>query len=870
MLSATEMTALDIWNHLQRDHKHHKPGDYFIKLPQADLCRADRSDRSVLVWEICQRLPAYVNERGIVMATAVRQMTDDLYTWAKEHKPSPPRRGSHQRRVEAILASLNALPGLTILLPTQAVLMPRPSHAPTSADEAQGLAAMLVVDQHLDTWRQQSQHRDRWLLTLAVRLSCRLGMGQEVLLGTLAMLGMRHVDAANRQIRLPSQLMDDREANVAPPGEDTAVQRGQKHRARNPLPEDPAYQPMGYYTLTLPRAVMDPLRHLLHEAEGNQRGWLALESAAREVPTLKTRQKQLRKRLDHAAKALIREMKAEHPHHRTTLKRLSGWPRVSRSGPLVAQRKGLPSIWLDLLSDYPLPTDSREPIMVGGDRERYAPAGQASRHYPRHDDGDLGFSDGDEDMPTSNDSGCLPQPDDLAVTPPGGYEGMAAPLSIEQTFALRHAVSAFSRKLQTLTSGNKLSGQVYRAPLQQLRHESIEQLTDVAGNTDSFGHWLVAFACSRLVTEGDKISSVRTFLSRLMPPPLLLNDAIADVPSWDQDTVDELCDEAQSYKRWGHNTRQHFLRTMGMFVRFCQDYGILDDVIPPAASEARISTRRTRMVNPVQMDQAWRSLVGHQNPSQTNTQFALTLALGYYAGLRASEVCQLTLRDIRIEYPDHNSEWSALHGIFARGRDSPAQTGAESMAECWIYIRHGKTPAARRRLPLHLLAPPEVTKCLAQWWEIRRDVAPTYPLKDIGLFGPLFSPQAYSRQGLIDPLLSWLRLRWGSGVDFHGLRHCAASWWQLRLHAAQHAAFRDALHYRFHWMFQPAALDNFLTYLCGAEGEEAMERGTLIGQLAKLIGHRHVHTLLHTYNHSLGLIHSHALNRTWSKRKAAT
>ena len=862
---ATEMTALDIWNNLQRDQNQQQSIRSVDQTPEENLCKADRLGREEITWEICKKLPTYINEQGIVKATAVKKMMGEIHEWAKQNTPAPPKRHNIDRWVKAILSSLNALPGLTIMLPTEPVIMPRPSHAPSSVEEVQGLRAMLLIDKYIDQWRQNSRHRDRWLLTLAVRMSCRLGMGQEVVLGTLSMLGTRHIEISNRKIRLPAQLIDEGIVNQADPRSDSS-QRKFKHKEQKSIQLDPAYQPMGYYTLTLPRGVLDPLRHLLHEASGNKKEWLALESPAKDVPTLKTRQTQLRKRLDAATKAMIKDMKDQQPEHQTTLAYVSGWSRLVKSGPLVAHRKGIPSVWLDILSRYPLPTDSREPIILGSDFGRYAPSGQASRHHKPEDNGSDGLDD-DLYSPTSSGTSSLPQPDDLSVTLPGGYEGVTDPLSIDQSYALRHTVKAFSRALQTLTTGRRLSGKVYREPLHQLRHEFIEKLTNITGTEDSFGHWVVSFACSRLVKDGDTISSVKTYLSRLMPDPLLLNDAIVDVPSWDQDTVDELCDEAQSFHRWGYNTRQHFMRTMGMFVHFCQDYGILDDVTPPSSSEARLTTRRTRIINPVQMDQAWRSLVGHSHPSQANIQFSLALALGYYGGLRASEVCQLTLRDVRVEHRDKDSEFSEFHHHFSHGRSTSNETESLDIIECWIYIRYGKTPAARRRIPLHVLAPPEVIILMENWWKSRRDVAPAYSLKDIGFFGPLFSPQAYSRQGLIDPLLSWLRVRWGDGVDFHGLRHSAASWWQVRLHAAQHDDFRDSLHYRFHWMLDPQSLDRFLTYLCGPEGDESIEKGTLIGQLAKLIGHRHVNTLLKTYSHSLGLIHSHVLNTTWSRRK---
>lgn len=294
--------------------------------------------------------------------------------------------------------------------------------------------------------------------------------------------------------------------------------------------------------------------------------------------------------------------------------------------------------------------------------------------------------------------------------------------------------------------------------------------------------------------------------------------------------------------------------------------GILDDSITsqtPSIPDT-VSTLRTPIPNPALMDQAWCHLLGDtDHPSQTHQQMAIALALGYYAGLRASEVCQLTLADIRIE-ASSAADWESLYQHYGHrySEDDPFPFGTQ----CWVYIRRGKTSSARRRVPLHVLAPPAVVAQMQQWWSIRRTVASSEPYHRIALFGPLFSPKGYTRQGLIDPLIAWLRTQWGNAVDFHTLRHAAVSWLQLRLHAAQYPDFCNRLAHRHHWMFSQASLQPLYRYLCGPEGADAELRGSQVAQIAKIIGHRHTGTLTHTYSHTLPLIHGDVLYRVWSNK----
>ena len=63
--------------------------------------------------------------------------------------------------------------------------------------------------------------------------------------------------------------------------------------------------------------------------------------------------------------------------------------------------------------------------------------------------------------------------------------------------------------------------------------------------------------------------------------------------------------------------------------------------------------------------------------------------------------------------------------------------------ECRVYIHAGKTPSARRVLPLHLLTFFGDIELLAAWWVDRRRCFPSTALSDIALFGPNESCQAF-------------------------------------------------------------------------------------------------------------------------------
>jgi integrase len=245
---------------------------------------------------------------------------------------------------------------------------------------------------------------------------------------------------------------------------------------------------------------------------------------------------------------------------------------------------------------------------------------------------------------------------------------------------------------------------------------------------------------------------------------------------------------------------------------------------------------RTSIVTPHEFDYVWRVLHDSEaNP--ISMQWGVALTLGYYGGLRASEVLGLTLQDIYC-----------------------------ACGELWVLIRDGKTQAARRDIPLHWLAPPECVDQVERWRQRRRSSVGALRPQSVGLFGPEREPNPYDRHALITPLLDWLRPILGAGVDFHLLRHSTVSWLLLRLHAARHPGFRDRLHHRASWMFGDEALGSVLQLVSDPELAASGSEGNDLRYLAKLIGHRDVGTLLMHYSHTLGPIHDDHLAKAWGGR----
>lgn len=366
-----------------------------------------------------------------------------------------------------------------------------------------------------------------------------------------------------------------------------------------------------------------------------------------------------------------------------------------------------------------------------------------------------------------------------------------------------------------------------------------QRLEALMGHRGSYPQWLLHYCYYKLRSAGDVVESVSNEVSLLTPITILLVEAALDMSDWDDETVIELQIAAASGGKWSRKSRRNFISSLRTFMRFCQAHGQLDGVALPRQDNSPLSpsTLRTRIVTPDHFQTVWTKLTLDVPSGDPRQMVALTIALGFYGGLRASEILSLTLNDVVVA------------------------TDQTRHPSCWIEILGGKSYAARRRVALHVMAPPPVIDVMRQWVKERRMGFPDHRLSDVALFGPPESADAYTHHSLIKPVIAYLREQLGNDIDFHGLRHAAVSWTLLRLHAAQFPVFVNHLFHRNHWMFAPHVLDDTLSFFCGAEGRDTLTRGTLWLQVAKWIGHRDPATMLEHYAHVLGLIHGHVLTQ---------
>ncbi|QJQ99329.1 hypothetical protein [Halomonas sp. PGE1] len=727
-----------------------------------------------------------------------------------EHRKAtgnPIRHTIARKRINRILAQMNTLPDISAVLIPEPVQTHRPTALPTSSRLLTSAMEMKELDRSLLSWCRATSTGDAWLLVMAIRLMTRLGMSERVMLGTLSQLTLQHIDKPNRTLAIPSS------ADAAGPDD-------------------------GHYRIALPDSLWVPLRAIM--TRGKHRSsdaWLfAPDDKALTLP-LKKRPHELRKRVKMAARQLLKDPQLM---SRRVTAHIQRWSQLTQPCRHVAVISGIPPLWSTLLRDYPLPTCTPTPLRLGQHNAHHYSPGNLKGRLPdrqrRHRPPLLLERDSEVDnLPPGADtaqfSATIP-----ATRPAGVHRIDTDHLPLDWRRRVKNILQQFLSETGRL-SKKSVKAKKHDIDMQSLLIKYENQLENLLGFAGHYPSWLLHFLYHQLRTEGNTISTAKTYLSRLTPITLLLHDAVLDLNDWDDEVVMELEIAAREGSHWSESTLDAFRGSMRGFIRFCKQHGLLEEVtLPKRTNSLTPSVLRTRIITPDHMHIIWEELTNEISDGSSNQMKALVIALGFYGGMRASEIESLTLSDIQICSANEN------------GR-----------SRCWVDILDGKTAAARRRIALHIMAPLAVISGLRGWIGKRKQSCSDTALPDIALFGPRHSPDAYRRRHLITLAIEELRYRLGEDIDFHSLRHAAVSWALLRLHAAKHPGFADTLQHRHHWMFQPETLQDTLEYFCGAEGTDTLARGTVLLHVAKWIGHRDPTTLLENYAHTLGLIHGDIL-----------
>jgi integrase len=246
-----------------------------------------------------------------------------------------------------------------------------------------------------------------------------------------------------------------------------------------------------------------------------------------------------------------------------------------------------------------------------------------------------------------------------------------------------------------------------------------------------------------------------------------------------------------------------------------------------------LTKRRNRVLGLAQFDQLQNTLTQSAEPEVALVNTLLTL--GFYGGLRSGEMLALTLDDIEVCGP-----------------------------EIYVWIRRGKTPAARRKIPLHLIAPPRVCQQFLEYLDTRRAVARQYKAKPkkVAFIGPTGCVEGFAREEIVPAVIGLLRYYVGQDYEMHSLRHGFGTWLMLRAYALKYPELKGQLLEQQHVVFSGEGEKRFTQLFTWSEDQPLrQDRIDLFIHIRKIMGHSHISVLLQNYMHGFGVIHQFLMRR---------
>lgn len=347
------------------------------------------------------------------------------------------------------------------------------------------------------------------------------------------------------------------------------------------------------------------------------------------------------------------------------------------------------------------------------------------------------------------------------------------------------------------------------------------------------------------------IPTAREYLTSVVRNGLLDLDNAFDLSEWSPSDIEiasaALCERKRGKidprlrkrsNELADNTLQKRQIVFKSFLKFSCHQDFIDSkyLDLSVSSDYRISIKRNDLLSLHEFDQLLYSL--KRSVSEINTIASIVAILAFYGGLRSGEIRRLTLNDIMI-----------------------------NRTEVWILIRHGKSAAARRKIPLHSLAPPDVTDRIKHYFSERQTMAiQQQPQKrnqsvsflrepnKVAFLGPAGSTLGISKSDL-SKVIGVLRFYACVDLDIHTLRHSFATWLCIRAVLLQYPAGLTLLKEEGHLLFSPEAKQRFLTLFQLSKGS-VLKPGNidLFIHCRKMIGHSHISVTVEHYLHAFGLL----------------
>lgn len=361
-----------------------------------------------------------------------------------------------------------------------------------------------------------------------------------------------------------------------------------------------------------------------------------------------------------------------------------------------------------------------------------------------------------------------------------------------------------------------------------------------------------------LIDEGNTYDTCMKEISSIFEGGFLIYPASSDLRNWDEEDLEILINEyilsRQNRNKLQDSTKDQILETLRRVLLYARNkLKLFENLNIPNNPHSKITTtKRNHPLGAKEFDCFINSL-------HNSITLKVIYYLAFYAGLRSGEIAALTLGDLVCEN-DH---------------------------ELWIYVKEGKTPSARRAIPLHLLAAPNVIqeivaysteiKQAAHLYKSRLDSTSKskfrinntkfiqevfYSLKSEQLVYSADLANGKKPASMIMMALAKLHEIIGTGADLHLLRHSFASNLFLRWYCTKHPELIPNLTDEGHWLYTTSGLDQLKKFF-GRSGNE--EKNTDMIHMIKLMGHKSTDTFFEVYVHSFEAVAQHELMRINSK-----
>jgi len=331
-----------------------------------------------------------------------------------------------------------------------------------------------------------------------------------------------------------------------------------------------------------------------------------------------------------------------------------------------------------------------------------------------------------------------------------------------------------------------------------------------------------------------QINTAIQYLREIIINGVLEYEGAFDLSDWSDEDVENVRILVVNRRRLADQTRKDRQDRLGQFLTFCQSKGLLEEATLYKEKMAyALTKRRNRVLGLAQFDHLQYTIAHSAEPEAKMVNTLLTL--GFYGGLRSSEMLALSLHDIEVCGP-----------------------------EIYVHIQRGKTAAARRKIPLHLLAPARVCKPFVAYLDTRLTEARKHKakLKKVAFIGPTGSVQGYKREELIPAVIALLRYYVGPEYDMHSLRHGFGTWLMLRAYALKHPELKAQLLEQQHAVFSPEGEAQLTQLFQWTEDKPLLPgRITMFIHIRKLMGHSHISVLLQNYLHAFGVLHQFLMRR---------